>query len=64
MVPWYTKDYENIFEELDTSPQGLSSEEVNQRLQKYGPNQLEERGLRNPWMVLLSQFTDVMVIVL
>lgn len=64
MVPWYTKDYENIFEELDTSSQGLSSEEVNQRLQKYGPNQLEERGLRNPWMVLLSQFTDVMVIVL
>lgn len=61
---WHTMKREEVFEELDTSAEGLQGAEVEKRLEKYGPNELEERGLRSPWVVLLSQFTEIMVIVL
>lgn len=64
MVPWYMKDVKKVFEELETSSNGLNSADVEKRQEKYGPNQLEERGLRSPWVVLLSQFTEIMVIIL
>jgi len=43
---------------------GLDSAEAGARLQKYGPNELVERGGIQPWRILLNQFTDTMVIVL
>ena len=34
---------EKVFEDLQTSPEGLSSEEAKLRLKKYGQNKLSER---------------------
>ncbi len=64
MATWHTLRIEDTLRELDTSPQGLSSEEAARRLERYGPNQLEERPPRNPILVFLGQFTEIMVIVL
>jgi len=64
MSKWYTLSRERVYEELDASPNGLESEEVTRRLERYGRNELEERGLRSPLKVLLSQFTEIMVVVL
>ncbi len=64
MAAWHTQRIEEVLRELGTNPQGLSEQEAARRLAEYGPNQLEERPMRNPLLVFLSQFTDVMVIVL
>ncbi|MBS3783308.1 MAG: cation-translocating P-type ATPase [Anaerolineae bacterium] len=64
MAAWHTLERERIYEQLDTSPDGLDEAEVARRLERYGSNELEERGLRSPWKVLLAQFTEIMVVVL
>jgi Ca2+-transporting ATPase len=55
---------EQVLEKLNAVPDGLSSSDVEERLTRYGPNELEERGLRSPLKVLLGQFTEIMVVVL
>jgi Ca2+-transporting ATPase len=55
---------EQVLEKLEAVPDGLSSSDVEERLTRYGPNELEERGLRSPLKVLLGQFTEIMVVVL
>lgn len=64
MMPWYTKDREEVLRELDSSEKGLDENQAQERLEKYGLNELVERGLRSPWVVLAGQFTEIMVIVL
>jgi P-type Ca2+ transporter type 2C len=64
MVAWHTMTREYVLERLKAAEEGLSSGEVEERLAHYGQNQLEERGLRSPWKVLLGQFTEIMVVVL
>ncbi|MGC9522789.1 MAG: cation-translocating P-type ATPase [Anaerolineae bacterium] len=64
MTAWHTLGREQVFEELASSPEGLDSEDAKGRLERYGPNELEERGLRSPLEVLASQFTEIMVVVL
>jgi Ca2+-transporting ATPase len=63
-MPWYTKDREEVLRELDSSEKGLDENQAQERLEKYGLNELVERGLRSPWVVLAGQFTEIMVIVL
>ncbi|MGF7431434.1 calcium-transporting P-type ATPase, PMR1-type [Thermoanaerobacterium thermosaccharolyticum] len=43
---------------------GLSTEEANKRLEKYGPNNLSEKNKRTVLSMLLDQFKDYMVIIL
>ena len=64
MPAWHTLERAQVFEKLDTSERGLSPEAVATRLERHGRNELEERATRNPWLVFLGQFTEVMVIVL
>jgi P-type Ca2+ transporter type 2C len=64
MATWHTVDREQVYEQLGTSPQGLTPEEAAQRLEQHGRNELEERGLRSPLAVLMGQFTEIMVVVL
>ena len=64
MAAWHTLKRERIYEQLNTSPSGLDGAEAERRLETYGPNELEERGLRSPWKVLLGQFAEIMVVVL
>jgi Ca2+-transporting ATPase len=64
MSAWHTWERERVYEELKTSASGLDAAEVKRRLERYGTNELEERGLRSPLKVLLSQFTEIMVVVL
>ena len=64
MERWYLLDEGAVVEKLDSSLKGLDDRQAAERLQQYGPNQLEERRLRSPWSVLAGQFTEVMVIVL
>src|SRR6056297_3591772 len=61
---WYTKDRETVLQELNSSKEGLDEQQVREHIEKYGLNELAERGLRSPLAVLAGQFTEIMVIVL
>ncbi len=61
---WHTESTNIIFELLETTPSGLSREEANIQLAKYGPNQLPEPGTRSPLVRFLYQFHNVLIYVL
>jgi Ca2+-transporting ATPase len=44
---WHTKDINVVFSELNTSPNGLSTEDASKRLAEYGHNELAEGDLRS-----------------
>jgi len=48
-------DVTKLLEKLSASSQGLSSNEVEKRLQSYGPNELPEKKV-NPFLQFLSYF--------
>jgi Ca2+-transporting ATPase len=62
---WYTKTPEAISQDLQVDPaKGLSTAEAEQRLQKYGPNVLEEKKKEAGWQAFLRQYQDLMQFVL
>jgi Ca2+-transporting ATPase len=65
MSNWYQLDSNETLRQLVTdAAHGLSGAEVTTRLTKYGPNELVERGLKSPWLVLWEQLSDTMVVIL
>jgi Ca2+-transporting ATPase len=64
-ILWHIRTPEELEVELGTDlKQGLTSAQAGRRLLEVGPNELIERGLKNPLRILFEQFTDAMVIVL
>ncbi len=62
---YYQKSIKEIESELNTSlSKGLSESEVNNRLEKIGPNQLKEGKKRTIWNMLIDQFKDVLILIL
>jgi len=61
---WHALPAEAALQRLDASPLGLSAAVARERLVRYGPNELVETARISPWRILLSQFKDVLVIVL
>src|SRR5690606_21633012 len=61
---WTQKSVDEVFKELNTDPErGLSADEVTRRQEKYGLNELIDRGGKSPWRTLAEQFTEVLVVV-
>ena len=61
---WHQRSPAEVFAELDTSPDGLSTAEARRRLAEHGPNTIVE-GRRRSWLALLgAQFLDVPILVL
>ncbi len=62
---WHTQDIPSVLHTFDTDARrGLTLEEAHQRLEEFGPNELEERGGKNPLRILWEQFTSTMVLIL
>jgi Ca2+-transporting ATPase len=62
---WHTLEVNKTLDLLDSNADlGLTAQEVEKRLQKYGTNELEETGGRSSWEILLDQFTNVMLLML
>ena len=49
---------------LDTSPEGLTSEEAAVRLERYGPNQLQSAPSVSMWKLLLDEFRNPLILIL
>ena len=61
---YYNKKVEELYKELNTSISGLTEEEASKRLEKYGENKLAERKKKSNIIIFLSQFNDLMIILL
>jgi P-type Ca2+ transporter type 2C len=62
---WHTSEVEEVLNALGThAASGLSDEEAARRLAEHGPNELEDRGTKRPWVILWEQFTEVMIVIL
>jgi Ca2+-transporting ATPase len=63
-MTFYDKPAQAAFEELAGAPEGLETPEAERRLRKYGPNLLEEPRTVSAFFLLLSQFRNVLIIIL
>ncbi|MDZ7609832.1 MAG: cation-translocating P-type ATPase [Candidatus Desulforudaceae bacterium] len=61
---WHQKEINQVIEELGTSLNGLSQTEAQKRLEEYGPNELQEKEKKSPFIMFLDQFKDFLIIVL
>ncbi len=63
-MDYYLAPVAEVAHALHTAPAGLDAATAQQRLAKYGPNQLSGSKQKAWWQLLMSQFTDVMILVL
>ncbi|MEP0859506.1 cation-transporting P-type ATPase [Trichocoleus sp. DQ-U1] len=62
---WHTLPVDKTLEQLASDPEvGLTTQEAKQRLQQYGPNELQETAGRSTWEILLDQFKNIMLLML
>lgn len=62
--PVYLQSVEEVFNEVQSSPAGLSSQDVASRLEKYGANTLQEGKKKSLLEKFVDQFKDFMILVL
>ncbi len=60
----YNKDINTVFSDLRSSYDGLSNDEAKIRLKKYGYNEIIKKKKNNLLILFLSQFKDVMLLIL
>jgi len=60
----YQRTKEQVWDELGSSEQGLSSAEVTRRRETYGTNELQGRERTLLWRLLLDAWKDPMVLIL
>lgn len=61
---FFNKSVEECFSELKSRKEGLNNDELNKRYEKYGYNILQEEKKKSPLKVFLSQFEDLLIIIL
>jgi Ca2+-transporting ATPase len=61
---YYRMTVQEVLDGLRTSEKGLSREEAERRRAEHGPNELTTDVRTPKWLLFLSQFRDVLVIVL
>lgn len=64
MQEFYKKTIEDIYKELETSDKGISSKKVKQLRKLSGKNVLVEKDKKTKLQIFLSQFKNIMVILL
>jgi Ca2+-transporting ATPase len=61
---YYRMKVKEVLEQLQTSEKGLTAAEAEKRLAEHGPNELTTEFRVPKWLLFLSQFKDLLVIVL
>ena len=61
---WHRLNIAELFDLLGTSQQGLTSSMAEEKLVETGPNELQEGKKKSIIAILLSQFKDVMILIL
>lgn len=64
-IEWYRIDADSVAQQLEANfSAGLTHQEVKERLKRYGLNEISSTNKRSPFALLLSQFSDFMILVL
>lgn len=64
-MKWYDQNEQAVEATLQTDMHnGLANEAIADRLDKVGPNQLEDKNQISPFAILIGQFKDFMVLIL
>ncbi|MBC6366236.1 cation-translocating P-type ATPase [Algoriphagus sp. AK58] len=63
-MSYYQQSTEQLFAQFDSKSSGLSQSEVSIRLEKFGPNALQEKKKKPAWLLFLGQFKDFMILIL
>ena len=61
---YYDIDIDRVYKELDSSKNGLSDDQVSERIKRYGLNKLEEKKKESNIKKFLNEFKNTMIIVL
>ncbi len=61
---FFNRTAQQTLEEMQSVSEGLTDQQAAQRLEQYGPNQLEEGKKKSAFMVFLEQFKDLLVVIL
>lgn len=61
---FHSLDFKEVFGKLKTSEKGLTAKEAENRIEKYGYNEIETEEGANAFTILLKQFTDPLVYIL
>ena len=65
MKEWYRQSKEELLLELESNiDSGLTNDEVNLRLEKYGPNDLKEEDKKSFLSKVIAQFSDFLILIL
>lgn len=63
-MKYYCEQQEKVLEELKVQRDGLSADEARKRLIENGPNEISEKKKKNVFQVFISQFADLLVLIL
>jgi len=62
---WHAIEAEQVLKELNTdNHNGLTTDEVQKRLEKYGFNELKKEEGISPWTIFFNQFKNILIIIL
>ncbi len=61
---WHSLDPEECLDALETDSQGLDGDEVEERLNAFGPNRLKEKKKAGPIEIFFNQFKNPLVLLL
>ncbi|MEJ2009697.1 MAG: HAD-IC family P-type ATPase, partial [Acidobacteriota bacterium] len=65
MTKWYQIEPQAAVKELGSNvATGLSEAEASRRLLEFGRNELQESGIKSPWLIFLDQLRELMVVIL
>ncbi len=63
--PYYVLDPQETLRHIETNrDRGLTQQEVQDRREQYGPNQLREAQRVSAWRILLNQFKSIVILLL
>lgn len=63
-MEYHLENIDSVFKNLESSEEGLASEEADKRLKKYGPGRLNDDKKPSLFVSFISQLKDPMVLVL
>lgn len=61
---WHSLPASDVLSQLESTEKGLTSGQVVERFERYGYNELPDETKKSPWMLLLEQFKNLLIIIL
>lgn len=61
---WHAEPADDVLHKLQSNPQGLTQHESRERLERFGPNQLPEKGPTPLWIIFFRQFISPLIYIL